>query len=62
MGRVGFSALKLVAIIATFVAFLLTGCATIEKYAPTTERPFCYPKVKYQRAEKHVFVGVSCRF
>ena len=44
------------------IAFLLYGCATIKEYAPTTERPFCYGKLKYTKHKKEAFIGLRCHW
>jgi hypothetical protein len=37
------------------LVLFLFGCAM-----PTKEREFCYPKIKYDRDKREVFVGIKC--
>ena len=45
-----------------FLYMVCTGCATVEKYAPTTERPFCVPQVKVYKDAKKIYGGIRCHF
>lgn len=53
-----------VLILSMFVLNLGTGCSTLQaaKDYPSRTEAWCYAKMKWKRAKKEVYAGISCYY